>query len=101
MGYSVTRARAVGNQGGGGENPTVRRPAQSKTEHGKGIYTLRKVRRSVLGHKRGSEADGVVSPHARHIDGDGEVRHAVTFCGNETVNRSDITEARKPRPKTL
>jgi hypothetical protein len=44
MGCSVTRARAASIQGGSRENPLVRRLAQSKAEHGEGIYTLRKVR---------------------------------------------------------
>jgi hypothetical protein len=100
-GCRFTEARVAGSPGGGGENPTVHRPAQSKVAHGDGIYALRKVRRSPLGHNRGGGADREASPRARHSGGDGEVRHAVVFCGNGTSNRSDIMGARKPRPKTL
>jgi hypothetical protein len=100
-GCRFTGARVAGSPGGGGENPTVHRPAQSKAAHGEGIYALRKVRRSPLGHNRGGGADREASPRARHSGGDGEVRHAVVFCGNGTSNRSDIMGARKPRPKTL
>jgi hypothetical protein len=100
-GCRFTGARVAGSQGGGGENPMVHQPAQSKEAHGEGIYALREVRRSPLGHNRGSGVDSEALPCARHSGGDGEVRHAVVFYGNGTSNHSDIIGARKPKPKTF